>query len=179
MLYLAAIDPRKGVEEILVAYESIKKKYNDEILLVMAGAPWIVYEERYKDLVNQTPDEVIWTGFVSEREKRVLMSSAELYLFPSEYEGFGLPVIEAMACGCPVITSDCTSLPEVGGDAALYVKNINAEEIAEKMEILLEDEALRKQCIKKGLYRTDEFTWDRTARLTEEAYERALVFADR
>lgn len=171
LLYLGRLDSRKGIVDILDAFEVLREKRND-LTLVLAGAfdsSATVIKERlnsYKYI-----EDVILPGFVTQEQKRVLMTSAELFLFPSEYEGFGLPVLEAMACGTPVITTNVSSLPEVGGDAAVYVTPKNPEELADAIEKLLGSEGLRKSYIEKGFAQCKKFSWDKTAELTEDVYK--------
>jgi len=100
-----------------------------------------------------------------------LLSDAAAFLFPSEYEGFGLPVLEAMACGSPVITTNVSSLPEVGGDAAIYVSPKNPEQLAVEIVRLLNSESLRNEYIQKGFEQVKKFSWKKTAQMTEEVYE--------
>lgn len=172
--YLGVLDFRKGIVDILDAFEILKEK-NKDIKLVLAGrldkAVTPIWD-RLKDY--KYIDDVILTGFISERQKRVLLSSAKVFLFPSEYEGFGLPVLEAMACGAPVITTSVSSLPEVGGEAALYVTPKNAEELAVTIERLLDSETLRNEYITKGFNQCKKFSWDKTAEMTENVYDYAI-----
>ncbi|MFM7842108.1 MAG: glycosyltransferase family 4 protein, partial [Nitrospira sp.] len=109
-------------------------------------------------------------GRLPIRDLTLLYSHAEVFVFPSLYEGFGLPVIEAMACGAPVITSDRTSLPEVAGDAALLVDPDNAEAVGDALVQLLRDASLRESLRQKGFARAKQFTWERAARQTLDVY---------
>lgn len=171
LLYLGAIDHRKNIIHIMEAFELITERYPD-IKLVLSGkvapnaAPIISKLESFSQR-----SKVILTGYVSDEQKRALLSGAEIFLFPSEYEGFGLPVLEAMACGAPVITTNISSLPEVGGDAAIYVSPNKPEQLAYEIERLLNSEALRSEFIQKGIARASEFSWNETARMTEEIYK--------
>ena len=174
LLYLGRLDLRKGIVDILDAFEVLKEKRKD-LTLVLAGAfdtSATVIKERlnnYKYL-----EDVILPGFVTLEQKRALMSGAEIFLFPSEYEGFGLPVLEAMACGTPVITTNVSSLPEVGGDAVLYVGPKNPEELAEAIQKILNSETIRNEYIQKGFEQCKKFSWDKTAEMTEEVYKIAF-----
>ena len=172
LLYLGALDARKGIIDIWRAYERIARKY-PEVKMVMAGRPYMNFQ-KYIDKYRKEREGVIYTGYVDEVQKRVLLSMAEAFVFPSEYEGFGLPVLEAMACGTPVIASNSSSLPEVGGDAVLYVKPNNNEELEEKMDMILSDSNLRKSYKDKGFKQCKKFSWDKTAELTEQVYQRAI-----
>ena len=171
VLYLGRLDSRKGIIDILEAYKIIKQR-NGNVKLVISGAldsssvEVKEYLKNYKNILD-----VNFTDFVSETEKRVLLSCAELFLFPSEYEGFGLPILEAMACGAPVVTTRVSSLPEVGGDAVKYVSPNKPEELAETIQQMLDKEDLRKEYTKKGCEQCRKFSWDKTAEMTEAVYE--------
>ena len=170
ILYLGVLDFRKGIVNILNAFEIIKPMFPD-LKLVLAGDlnPFVTSIPERLDGYRYI-DDVIRTGFVSDEQKRVLLSSAEVFLFPSEYEGFGIPVLEAMACGSPVITTNVSSLPEVGGDAALYVTPKQPEELAEAIQKILESDSLRSSLIEKGFVQTKQFSWSRTAEMMEKVY---------
>lgn len=173
VLYLGALDPRKGIQEIIEAYCMIADRHKD-LMLVLAGGKALHFQEETLEIDEKYRDRVILTGYVTDDEKRHLMSSAEAFLFPSIYEGFGLPVLEAMACGCPVITTEVSSLPEVGGDAVLYVPVKRADVLAERMEELLDSSSLKERCVARGLEQCRKFTWDETARLTEQVYQKFI-----
>ncbi len=173
LLYLGVLDFRKGIVNILNAFEEVKP-YHKDLKLVLAGDlnPFV------KDIPDRLAnykyiDDVILTGYVSNEEKRVLLSSAEIFLFPSEYEGFGIPVLEAMACGCPVITTNISSLPEVCGNAAYYVTPKDSAELSSGILNLLNDSGLREELIGNGFEQVKKYSWDRTAELTEEVYKLA------
>jgi len=106
---------------------------------------------------------------------QVLYGLARAFVYPSLWEAFGIPVIEAMACGCPVVTSGLSSLPEIAGDAALFVDPHSVEEIANGVAAVWSDDARRADLVRKGLDRVREFTWERAARATIAVYEAALV----
>jgi glycosyltransferase involved in cell wall biosynthesis len=117
---------------------------------------------------------LIFTGFVAEEDLAALYSGAVAFVFPSLYEGFGLPALEAMACGTPVITSSTTSLPEVVGDAALLVDPMDPDALRDAMSTILSDHSLRADLRRKGLRRATEFSWTRCAELTAGTYYRAV-----
>lgn len=114
-------------------------------------------------------------GYVSDAELRALYEHAACFVYPSFYEGFGLPPLEAMACGCPVIVSNAASLPEVCGDAALYCNPCSPEDIAEKISLLMADPRLREDLRQKGLERAKQFTWEKCARETFAIIEKVLA----
>jgi glycosyltransferase involved in cell wall biosynthesis len=115
--------------------------------------------------------DVIFTGYVSESELAEIYNAVDLFVFPSLYEGFGMPPLEAMACGTPVITSNTSSLPEVVGDAAIVVNPHVADKLVEEMYQLLTDDGLKKEMIRKGLKRSKMFNWDESARKTLRVYK--------
>jgi glycosyltransferase involved in cell wall biosynthesis len=119
-------------------------------------------------------EQVTFTGYVPDEDLPALYNAAELFVFPSLYEGFGLPVLEAMACGAPVVTSNTSSLPEVAGDAAILVDPYDVNAIAQAMRQVLEDPALAEALRQKGLERAKLFTWEKTARQTIAVYEKVL-----
>jgi len=174
ILYLGVMDSRKGILEILEAFDMLKETYTNLKLVLAGQIHTIPFEngELLGDIIKRQKniDDIILTGFVSNDEKRALLSSAMCFMFPSEYEGFGLPVLEAMACGAPVVTTDVSSIPEVGGDAAKYITPGNAKELANAVKELLDSKELRDTCIQNGFKQVEKFSWDKTAELTEEVY---------
>lgn len=166
LLYLGALDERKGLDVIA---EIVKRGLSHDVQFVCAG-------KAEKNLSKDTLDvlkrysNVVLTGYVSDYEKVVLMSMAEIFVFPSYYEGFGLPVLEAMACGTPVITADNSSLPEVGGDAVVYFETGNSESLEERIEQLLQDEELRLRMTKKGEDRCKLYSWGNAAKQLERLF---------
>jgi len=173
LLYLGELDFRKGIVDIFDAFEVIKPNFPD-LKLVLAGFLKTTTSPIHEKLSEfRYINDVILTGFVNNEQKRALLSSASVFLFPSEYEGFGLPVLEAMACGSPVITTNVSSLPEVGGNAVVYVSPNNPEQLAYEIECLLNSESLRNEYIQKGFKQSSKFSWDKTAQMTEEVYKTA------
>jgi glycosyltransferase involved in cell wall biosynthesis len=164
--------PRKNIERLLLAYDAMRGR--DHVTLVLAGhltdSPWC---RRYRELIAERRLEgrVLVTGAVSDEELALLYSGARAFVFPSLLEGFGLPVLEAMTSGAPVITSNSSALPEVVGDAALLVDPHDVESIRGAMERLLEEEELRRQLVSRGRRRAGEFSWRRMAGEVLAAYE--------
>jgi glycosyltransferase involved in cell wall biosynthesis len=143
--------------------------------LVVAGAPgwlWTPIVRKVEELRLQT--QVKFCGFVEDVDLPALLSGAMLFVLPSLYEGFGLPVLEAMACGTPVLTSNRSSLPEVAGEAALLVDPENPEAIADGMRRMLDDGSYRAELGRRGLARARAFRWVDTARNTVAVYREAL-----
>jgi glycosyltransferase involved in cell wall biosynthesis len=143
---------------------------------VIAGA----WDDRYPEARQRASalslaGEIHWLGKIPEADLPALYTGALLFVFPSLYEGFGLPVLEAMACGTPVVCSSSSSLPEVAGDAALLADPLDTEKLAWTMRLALEDEHLRQDLREKGLRRARDFSWPRTARVTLETYRVSLT----
>lgn len=167
LLFLGTIEPRKNVETVVEAYNILRKKIN--VKLVIAGKlGWkhgnvlsAVSGSLYKD-------DIHLLGEVEEEEKDILYKNAEIFLFPSFYEGFGLPVLEAMSYGLPVITSPNSSLTEVGGSAVLYADPFNVLEIARLAEEVINDGELRNALKTASLSRSQEFSWESAAKKTLE-----------
>ena len=128
----------------------------------------------HRELALRGPGEVVLTGALPEAELDALYRGASAFVYPALYEGFGLPVLEAMTRGVPVITSNTSSLPEVAGDAALEVDPGSVREIAAAIQTLLEDRPLQERLAARGRARAERFSWDETARQTLEVYERVL-----
>ncbi len=172
-LYLGTIEPRKNLPRVIAAYDEIAA--GCDLDLVIAGREgWRTGETRAAWERSPSKSRIHFPGFVSSAEMCALLSAAEVFVWPSLWEGFGLPPLEAMACGTPVITSSTSSLPEVVGDAGLTVNPEDTGAIAHAMRTLVNDVALRARLRDAGLARAREFTWKRTAELTARAYERAL-----
>ena len=140
--------------------------------LVLAGGRGWLCDDIYEtaEALN-LGDDILFTGYVEDGEAPVLLAEAVAFLFPSLYEGFGIPPLEAMACGTPVLSSDRASLPEVLGDAALLVNPESVEAICRGMERLAKDETLRGELSRKGSKRVQRFTWERSARTLKEIYQ--------
>jgi glycosyltransferase involved in cell wall biosynthesis len=159
VLSVGTLQPRKNYVRLIRAFARLRP----ETQLVIAGGRGWLYQEIYAE-AEKHPDRVRILGFVDEADLPALYRGAALFVFPSLYEGFGLPVLEAMACGVPVVCSDASSLPEVAGEAALLVDPHDEEGLAERMERALADERLREEMIVRGLEQAARFTWERAAR---------------
>lgn len=180
-LYLGTLEPRKNIPAIIEAYQRLKNQSSiSSSKLVIAGKKGWDYEtifalvEKY-DLTK----DVIFTGYISEEEKCELLKGAMCFLFPSLYEGFGLPPLEAMACGTPVIVSDRASLPEVVGDAGILVDAEDYEELAAKMKLVSELPEYREELIHRGIHRAQTFTWKRSSQLLREVYKKECGLGNR
>lgn len=162
ILFVGSIEPRKNLTRFLEAYGSLDKTIKDEYKLVLAGFKGWKNRE-IMELINRNAHYIKYLGYLNDTDLAKVYNKASLFVFPSLYEGFGLPVLEAMACGTPVITSDCSSLPEVGGDAAIYCNPYSVEDIVCKIDDILRNDRLRETLKKKGLDRAKKFTWEESA----------------
>jgi glycosyltransferase involved in cell wall biosynthesis len=171
VLFLSSGDPRKGLAEACAAFQRASSRTLAGFDLVVAGE----LPDRARDLLPSAgdPDRVRVLGLVGDTELRLLMSGARALLFASRYEGFGLPLLEAFACQCPVVACDNSSIPEVAGDAAVLVPTGDAEALAAGLELLETDSALRSTLVERGTRRCREFTWERAARLMIQVYREA------
>lgn len=160
VLSLGSLEPRKNLRRLLEAWSRLKRR---DVGLVLAGGESSVFRSAGIDVL---PVGVQLAGYVADADLPALYSGAEAFVYPSLYEGFGLTVLEAMACGAPVVCSGTTALPEVTGDAAIAVDPMNIDDIADGIERLLSDGPLRERLRQLGLARAAEFTWDKTAAAT-------------
>lgn len=177
ILFVGRIEPRKNITGLLKAFDYIKKRGHNNLCLVIVGNQDKIFQE--KELFDkikemQLDSDIVFTGGVSENDLTILYNGAEVLVYPAFAEGFGLPVLEAMACGTPVITSNTTSLPEVAGEAAIFVNPYSYEEIGESLNRLLSNQGLRKELSAKGLERARKFSWENAAKNTIEVYKKGL-----
>ncbi len=167
LLFVGRIDSRKNLERLVRAFEVVKKETSFSGELVLAGPLGYDCESILKNISQSACVHSIRTlGWISESDKKALLHGSEMFVFPSLYEGFGLPVIEAQSCGVPVMCSNTTSLPEIAGDGALFCDPQSHEDIAEKMIRLLTDKALRYELGKRGIENAQRYSWTRCARET-------------
>jgi glycosyltransferase involved in cell wall biosynthesis len=174
VLFVGTIEPRKNLSRLVSAFASVCDRHAG-LQLVIAGMKGWMYDDllqTVKELNLQS--RVIFTGFVPEEEKPFLIAAARVFAYPSLYEGFGIPVLEALACGIPTVTSNLSSLPEVAGDAALTVDPSSVDAISSALEKLISDEPLRERLKREASRQAAKFTWTKTAVMTREAYDDAL-----
>jgi glycosyltransferase involved in cell wall biosynthesis len=170
ILSLGTLEPRKNFTRLVEAYALMRDK---ELKLVIAGGKGWLYDEIFAKVEELSlEDKIVFPGFIADEDLPALYNLAELFVFPSLYEGFGLPPLEAMACGTPVVTSDRPSLPEVVGEAGLMVEATDSEALAEAMEQVLTDEDLRREMREKGLRQAEKFTWEAAAGKLLDVYRR-------
>jgi glycosyltransferase involved in cell wall biosynthesis len=165
MLYLGTIEPRKNLRGIIRAFSLLKcdKNFSD-LELVLAGPKGWLFEEVFKEArKSEARDSIRFLGQVEGLERPLLYSAAEIFVYPSFFEGFGFPPLEAQACGTPVVVSNRTSLPEIFGSSALMVDPWRVEEIADAVRSLLSHTSLREEMAKKGIENAKRFSWSRAA----------------
>jgi len=177
-LFIGGLEPRKNLRMMLRAFGRMPDDVRPNLVLAGSPVPWVpggkdMVESAVRALPPSARDQVILTGYVSETDKLALLTGAEALVYPSVYEGFGLPVLEAMACGTPVLTSDLSSLPEVVGGDAVLVDPYESGSIADGMERLMRDDALRARLHEAGPRRARMFSWEETARQTAKVLHRA------
>ena len=180
ILSVGAIQPRKNLSRLVTAYSRLRRANPEGKLprLVLVGKCAWLYDETLRTIKElEVSNSVVLTGYVPEADLPALYSGALCFVYPSYFEGFGLPPLEAMKCGAPVIVGNKTSLPEVVGDAGLLVDPFEVDDIAAAIEKVISDSNLRAQLHVKGLERAKLFDWRETARQTLAVYEKAAGVA--
>ncbi len=174
-LFVGALHPRKNVINLFKSFDLFKQSDTQNIKLVIVGERFYWNKETnntYEKMLFK--DDVVFTGRLKQEELKHVMGSALALVYASLFEGFGIPLVEAMNCGVPIITSNTTSMPEIAGDAALIVDPYSIEEIAQAMNTLANNKDLREQLISAGNIRKLEFSWDKTAEKLWGTIEKAL-----
>jgi len=169
-LYLGTIEPRKNIRRLILAFNRFLKE-NSSYQLVIAGKKGWGYEEVFvlaDDL--HLEGSVNFIGFIDEKDKPYLISGAKIFIYPSLYEGFGIPVLEAMSCGIPTITSNVSSLAEISGGAALLINPLDENELYLNMKKILDDPVLYNDLKQNSIQRAKKFSWEITAAKTMEVY---------
>lgn len=164
LLFVGRIEERKNVRRIVEAFDMLKKDRGIPHRLILAGKPGYGYPAVKRSIeASEYRDDIVEKGYVSESEKRMLLSEADVFVFPSLYEGFGLPIVEAQTAGVPVVTSNCSSMPEIGGEGSLYADPLSVESIAERIWDLLSGQVLRSGILEKGRTNAERFDWEKCA----------------
>lgn len=170
-LYLGTIEPRKNLENLILAYAEFVRSHEHPAKLVLAGAKGWLYDNIFQQVHRlHLEEKIIFTEYIQEADLCTLMSYAIAFVFPSVYEGFGMPPLEAMSCGTPVLVSNAASLPEVTGTDAVIVQPDSIPEIAEGMHRLFTDKQLRERLSRKGRERAGHFSWENSAELLYQVY---------
>ena len=165
ILYLGTLEPRKNLHSLLTAYMYLKKEQKFVPNLVLAGKKGWLYDSIFEKVKEYGLQEnVVFPGYIAASDAPILLSGALLFVFPSLYEGFGIPPLEAMACGTPVITSNSSSLPEVVGDAAILTDPLDIQGLKNAMQKLINSPELRRKLKEKGKLRAEQFSWRASAK---------------
>lgn len=162
ILYSGSIDPRKNTLRLIKAFRSIKSKIPHNLVLVGSCNTNSTYYKNIIKIINKD-NRIKILGYISEDELIKLYNLADVYVYPSLYEGFGLPILEAQSCECPVITSNITSMPEVAGESALLVNPYNTNELKLALLKVVNDNNIKKNLIDKGRLNVNRFSWEKTA----------------
>ncbi len=175
-LFVGTIEPRKNLPRVIEAFLKFNKTCSADgrHQLVIVGSQTFARGKVFRDMLQKfdaKTEDVLYSSYIAHKDLNALYQGAVALLFPSLYEGWGLPVLEAMACGTPVLTSDVSSLPEAAGDAALLVNPYDTEAIREGIKRLAIDKDFREQCVTRGFRHIKKFSWTETARQTVEVYE--------
>ncbi|MEH2373943.1 glycosyltransferase family 4 protein [Nostoc sp.] len=171
LLFVSTIEPRKNINAIIYAFNLLKKKYKIEHQLILIGKKGWNYDPIFAD-IDSSPwkSQIHHLDYLSDELVALFYSKADVFVYPSHYEGFGLPVLEAMTLGAPVVSSNTSSIPEVSGDAAILIDPNDAVQLAEAILKVISDSQLRQELINKGKARAKLFSWERTAKETLNAY---------
>lgn len=173
LLFVGTLEPRKNIDGIIRAYLALPAATRDEYQLVLAGGRGWRDAEIYQLIATIPSEQVVLPGYVAEADMAALYTGATLYLYPSHYEGWGMQILEAMACGTPVITANNSSLPEAGGGAAVYVNSRDGRALTSAITDLLGHPAKRAAMTKRGFTHAQKFTWERSAQCLRDSFEAA------
>lgn len=168
ILCVGSLEPRKNLKRLLEAYNNLSCK--DEYKLVLVGFKGWENQE-IMEIIDKNQEYIHYLGYLSDVELAKVYNKASIFVYPSLYEGFGLPPIEAMACGSVVITSDCSSIPEVCGDCAVYFDPLDTNDIKEKIEATLQDKILMQTLAQNGLKKAQSYTWEKSAQEHKKIFD--------
>jgi glycosyltransferase involved in cell wall biosynthesis len=175
ILYVGLVEPRKNVPSLINAYKSLVDQGTNFNLVIVGRFGWM-FQEVFKQTEELgLEDRVLFTGYIPQEDLPIVYNLASLFVYPTWYEGFGFPALEAMACGTPVVTTRVSSLPEIVGDAGVLVPSGDRQALAAAMAEVLSDSTQYEQLRTKGLQRAAYFTWERTARETVKVYQHVLA----
>jgi glycosyltransferase involved in cell wall biosynthesis len=176
ILYVGNVKPHKNLSTLIRAFELIKDRNAIDLVIVGKKEGFIIKDKLVESLAKKFEDRICFTGIVDDHELIKYYTCARVLVLPSLYEGFGLPPLEAMACGCPVVVSNLASLPEVCGDAAVYFDPYSPGDIAEKIDIVINDCDVREKMRQRGLEQAKLFTWEKCAEETIKVIEHTLGY---
>jgi glycosyltransferase involved in cell wall biosynthesis len=172
LLIVGTLEPRKNLERFFQAFKLyVSRNPNSDFRLFLCGKSWLRHKQFMQNLKNSSiQDKVTITGYVPNEDLVGVYNCAYALAFPSYYEGFGIPAVEAMRCGVPVLASNAFSLPEVLGDAGLYFNPFDIEEMASAIAKIANNSELRNELAERGWKRSEIFSWEKSAKMTEEVY---------
>lgn len=171
ILYLGTLEPRKNIERLIKAYAKISEQNNDIPKMVLAGRKGWMYDSIFQLVSSlKLEEKIIFTGYVDACDAPILIKGAKLFTFPSLYEGFGMPPLEAMACGTPVVASNVASLPEVVGDAGILVDPYDIEDMSNAILSIVQSDSIAQNLSIKGIKRAKQFRWDHSANILHDVY---------
>lgn len=173
IFFLGSYEPRKNIIALIKAYSNLPESIKDKHPLVIAGGKGWLNADINALVKLKSSTHIKHLGYVEEHDLPALYSAATIFIYPSFYEGFGLPVLEAMSCGTPVITSNTSSMPEIGGDAALYFDPTKTNQLEDLLLLLINNADLRENLRSKGLVQAKKYSWEKTAKETLRIYEEA------
>lgn len=174
IMHVGTLQPRKNIILLIKAFSKFKKTHW-EYKLVLVGKKGWMFEDIFKQVKDlELQNDIIFTGYISNRELQMLYENAFCFVLPSFYEGFGIPILEAMSNNCPVISSFSSSLPEIGGNACLYFNPNNKNELVEKLNIMVKKPETRKGLINKGKERAKMFSWEKCSKETLELLKKSV-----
>lgn len=168
LLSVATLEPRKNLKRIILAFQKIKKDFPSMKLVIAGKSGW---DQGLNEIIRQKQSDIVFTGYINRDDLLALYSSTSCFVFPSLYEGFGLPILEAMKCGAPVVTSNVSSMPEVTGQAGVLVDPLSVEKIAQGIKKAIGD---KESLMQKGFKQADSFSWEKTAKETLKVYKQAV-----
>ena len=174
ILFVGTLQPRKNIVRLIEAFSRVSRSSlipNTLSLIIVGKKGWLYEEILEAPKKFDVQGKVKFLDFVPDEDLPAFYKHAVCFVLPSLYEGFGLPILEAMKYGCPVITSNISSLPEAGGDAALYVDPLDVNDITKNLELIIKDSELRKKLIEKGYEQVKKFSWEKTAKETLKVLE--------
>ena len=176
ILAVGSIQPRKNIARLIRGYSRMLSQHSDNAprLVIVGKRAWLFEDTIRAAAVSSANDKILFTGYVPESDLAALYTGALCFAYPSYFEGFGIPLLEAMRCGTPTITSDRTCFPEVVGDASLIIDPFDEESIAAGLWRMISDAALREQLRSRGFVQSSLFDWRKTARLTLDVYEQVF-----
>lgn len=172
ILFVGTLEPRKNIKTLIMAFNKVKQQIQCPHKLILVGQPGWFYEEIMQAHESSAfKEDILFKGYVADEDLPAFYNGADVFVYPSFYEGFGMPILEAMQCGTPVITSNTSSLPEVGGNACLYIDPRSQKDLEQKLYQVISDTELQKKLSQKGMERAKHFSWKKCAQETLRAYK--------